>query len=46
MNVSDLIEKKNAKNDNLDFESHKDLIMYYQTSIRNVLLQQLFHLLH
>jgi hypothetical protein len=38
MNVSDLIEKKNAKNDNLDFESHKDLIMYYQTSIRNVAL--------
>ena len=26
------------KNKNLDFESYKDLIMYYQTSIRNVAL--------
>ena len=27
-----------VKNNNLDFESFKDLIMYYQTSIRNVAL--------
>ncbi len=40
MNVSDLLEKTNNKNSNtnLEFESFKDLIMYYQTSIRNVAL--------
>ena len=40
MSVSDLLEKTNSKNknSNLEFESYKDLIMYYQTSIRNVAL--------
>ena len=40
MNVSDLLEKTTNKNSNtnLEFESYKDLIMYYQTSIRNVAL--------
>ena len=36
MSVSDLLEKK--ENTNQNFESYKDLIMYYQTSIRNVAL--------
>ena len=39
MSVINLLEKKEKKeNTNLDFESYKDLIMYYQTSIRNVAL--------
>lgn len=42
MNISDLLEKTHNKNKsenkNLDFESYKELIMYYQTSIRNVAL--------
>ena len=39
MNISDLLEKKEKKeNTNQNFESYKDLIMYYQTSIRNVAL--------
>jgi len=40
MNVSDLLEKTTNKNSNsdLEFESYRDLIMYYQTSIRNVAL--------
>ena len=40
MNVSDLLEKTTNKNSNsdLEFESYKDLIMYYQTSLRNVAL--------
>lgn len=40
MNVSNLLEKTTNKNSNtnLEFESYKDLIMYYQTSIRNVAL--------
>lgn len=39
MSVINLLEKKEKKeNTNLEFESYKDLIMYYQTSIRNVAL--------
>jgi len=39
MNVSDLLEKTNKNsNTDLEFESYRDLIMYYQTSIRNVAL--------
>tara|TARA_B110000014_G_C20104106_1_gene580241 strand:- start:1059 stop:1445 length:387 start_codon:yes stop_codon:yes gene_type:complete len=34
--MNNLLEKK--ENANLEFESYKDLIMYYQTSIRNVAL--------
>ena len=37
MSVINLLEKK-KENTNLEFESYKDLIMYYQTSIRNVAL--------
>ena len=33
-----IFENKNNKKENLEFESYKDLIMYYQTSIRNVAL--------
>ena len=36
MSVINLLKKK--ENTNLEFESYKDLIMYYQTSIRNVAL--------
>tara|TARA_B100000214_G_C23756688_1_gene530303 strand:- start:344 stop:742 length:399 start_codon:yes stop_codon:yes gene_type:complete len=37
--TSPLFENLNNKNNSkLDFESYKDLIMYYQTSIRNVAL--------
>ena len=35
MGVINLLEKKNS---NLEFESYKDLIMYYQTSLRNIAL--------
>jgi len=39
MNNNNLLEKTTNKNNtNLDFESYKELIMYYQTSIRNVAL--------
>lgn len=39
MSVSELLQKTTNKNsNNLEFESYKDLIMYYQTSIRNVAL--------
>ena len=39
MSVINLLQKKEKKeNTNLEFESYKDLIMYYQTSIRNVAL--------
>jgi len=38
INFLEKINKPIDKNNNLEFESYKDLIMYYQTSIRNVAL--------
>jgi hypothetical protein len=38
MNLFDYKNNENSKEKKLDFESYKDLLMYYNTTIRNVAL--------